>query len=188
MIIPCHKLMHRFLLAVLVAAAAGCSSTTSTSERTTLETQSRAALENLYRTTPAAKELAAKSAGVLVFPDVTQGGLIVGGQYGKGVLFEGGQPAGYYSVSGGSIGLQIGGQTFSQAYFFTTPAALKTFKDSKGFDVGAGMDLAVANVTASGQISAETLGKPLVIFVWGQQGLMAGVKVAGQKITKLTNE
>src|SRR5438093_13610362 len=98
MIIPCHKLMHRFLLAVLVAAAAGCSSTTSTSERTTLETQSRAALENLYRTTPAAKELAAKSAGVLVFPDVTQGGLIVGGQYGKGVLFEGGQPAGYYSA------------------------------------------------------------------------------------------
>ena len=182
MIIPCHKLMHRFLLAVLVVAAAGCSSTTSTSERTTLETQSRAALENLYRTTPAAKELAAKSAGVLVFPDVTQGGLIVGGQYGKGVLFEGGQPA------GGSIGLQIGGQTFSQAYFFTTPAALKTFKDSKGFDVGAGMDLAVANVTASDQISAETLGKSLVIFVWGQHGLMAGVKVAGQKITKLTNE
>jgi lipid-binding SYLF domain-containing protein len=48
--------------------------------------------------------------------------------------------------------------------------------------------LAVANVTTSGQISAETLGKPLVIFVWGQQGLMAGVKVAGQKITKLTHE
>jgi lipid-binding SYLF domain-containing protein len=58
------------------------------------------ALENLYRTTPAVRDLAAKSAGVLVFPDVTQGGLIVGGQYGKGVLFKGSQPAGYYNVAG----------------------------------------------------------------------------------------
>ena len=59
----------------------------------------------------------------------------------------------------------------SKVYFFTIPAALKTFKDSKGFDVGAGMDLAVANFATSGQISAETLQKPLVIFVWAQQGL-----------------
>jgi lipid-binding SYLF domain-containing protein len=29
------------------------------------------------------------------------------------------------------------------------------------------------------------LQKPLIVFVWGQQGLMAGVKVEGQKITQL---
>src|SRR5215470_9513130 len=183
-----HGLIRRFFLAVLVAATAGCSSTTTTSERTNIEAQSRAALENLYRTTPPARDLAAKSAGVLVFPDVTQGGLIVGGQYGKGVLFKGNQPAGYYNVAGGSLGLQIGAQTFSQAYFFTTPAALKEFEDSKGFDVGAGMDFAVADAGTSGHLSSETLQKPLVVFVWGQQGLMAGVKVEGQKITRLANE
>jgi lipid-binding SYLF domain-containing protein len=50
------------------------------------------------------------------------------------------------------------------------------------------LDLAVADVGTSGDISTSTLEKPLVVFVWGQKGLMAGVKVEGQKITKLTNE
>jgi lipid-binding SYLF domain-containing protein len=125
---------------------------------------------------------------VLVFPNVTQAGLMVGGQYGRGVMFKGGRPAGYYNVTGGSLGLQIGAQTFSLAYFFTTPEALKTFEDTKGFEVGAGLDFAVADLGASGEISSSSLQKPLVIFVWGQQGLMAGVKVEGQKITQLTNE
>ena len=67
------------------------------------------------------------------------------------------------------------------------PAA-KTFEETKGFEVGAGLDFAVADVGASGAISSSTLQKPLVIFVWGQQGLMAGVKVEGQKITRLKND
>ena len=165
---------------------ASCSTTSS--ERSDIDARARAALQDLYRTTPAAKSLANSSAGVLVFPSVTQGGLIVGGQYGEGVMFKGGRPDAYYNVAGGSFGLQAGAETFSQAYYFTTPAALKTFEDTKGFEVGAGLDFAVADVAASGDISSSTLQKPLVIFVWGQQGLMAGVKVEGQKITRLENK
>ena len=81
--------------------------------------------------------------------------------------------------------LQAGAQTFSQAYFFTTPEALRTFEETKGFEVGAGLDWAVADFGSSGAISSATLQKPLIVFVWGQQGLMAGVKVEGQKITRL---
>ena len=165
---------------------ASCSTTKS--ERSDIETRARTALEDLYRTTPAAKSIADSSAGVLVFPSVTQGGLIIGGQYGQGVMFKGGRSDGYYNIAGGSLGLQAGAQTFSQAYFFTTPAAVKTFEDTKGFEVGAGLDFAVADIGASGEISSSTLQKPLVIFVWGQQGLMAGVKVEGQKITRLEND
>ena len=164
----------------------GCSTTSS--ERSDINARAQNALNNLYRQTPAARSLAQSSAGVLVFPDITQAVLGVGGQYGTGVLLIGGKPAGHYNVSGGSLGLQIGAETFSEAYFFTTPAALKTFQDSKGFEAGAGLDFAVADIGTSGDISTSTLQKPLVIFVWGQKGLMAGVKVEGQKITKLTAE
>ena len=174
--------------ATLTMAAAGC--TTTKENRATLDSEARAALDSLHRQVPQqeTQDLARNSAGVLVFPNVTQAGLMVGGEYGRGVMFKGGQPAGYYNVTGGSLGLQIGAQTFSLAYFFTTPEALKTFEDTKGFEVGAGLDFAVADIGASGDISSSTLQKPLVIFVWGQQGLMAGVKVEGQKITRLTNE
>jgi lipid-binding SYLF domain-containing protein len=103
-------------------------------------------------------------------------------------MFKNGRSDGYYNIAGGSLGLQAGAQTFSQAYFFTTPQALTTFEETKGFEVGAGLDLAVADVGASGAISSATLQKPLIVFVWGQQGLMAGVKVEGQKITRLQSD
>jgi lipid-binding SYLF domain-containing protein len=175
-------------LAAVILGPALASCTTTSSERTDIDARALTAMDELFRTTPAAKSLADSSAGVLVFPSVTQGGLIIGGQYGQGVMFKGGRSDGYYNIAGGSLGLQAGAETFSQAYFFTTPAALKTFEDSKGFEVGAGLDFAVADIGASGDISTSTLQKPLIVFVWGQQGLMAGVKVEGQKITRLQED
>jgi lipid-binding SYLF domain-containing protein len=182
---------RRVLMSWLVAAAAGlalASCNTTGSERADIDARARAALDDLYRTTPAAQSLEGSSAGVLVFPSVTEGGLIVGGQYGQGVMFKGGRAQGYYNIAGGSLGLQAGAQTFSQAYFFTTPESLRTFEETNGFEVGAGLDFAVADVGASGTISSATLQKPLIVFAWGQQGLMAGVKVEGQKITRLRSE
>src|SRR5262249_53284501 len=52
---------------------------------------------------------------VAVFPSVKKGGFIFGGQYGKGLIScrrEGGSwgsPA-YFTIGGGSFGLQVGGQ------------------------------------------------------------------------------
>ena len=179
-------LVYGLMNLLLILGLLGCSTTSS--ERTDINARAKTALDNLYRQTPAARSLAQNSAGVLVFPDITQAGLGIGGQYGTGVLLVGGKPAGHYNISGGSLGLQIGAETFSEAYFFTTPAALKTFQESKGFEAGAGLDFAVADVGTSGDISTSTLQKPLVVFVGGQKGLMAGVKVEGQKITKLAAE
>ncbi|WGF87565.1 YSC84-related protein [Marinivivus vitaminiproducens] len=166
--------------------AAGCS--TDQQSRTTLDAEAEAALTSLYGQVPPSRALVDRSAAVLVFPSVTQAGLGVGGQYGRGVLFEDGRPTGYYNVTGGSFGLQIGAQSFSQAYVFTTEEALRTFRETEGFEVGAGLDFAVADVGTTGQISSSTLQKPVVVFVWGQQGLMAGVSVEGQKITELASE
>ena len=59
-----------------------------------------------------------------------------GAQFGNGVLFADGRPAGFFNVTGGSFGLQAGAQNFSQAYFFTTPEALATFRRTRGFELG----------------------------------------------------
>jgi lipid-binding SYLF domain-containing protein len=164
------------------ATLAACSTTEQ--EREDLIARAEAAREDLFRQVPAARALAESSAGYLIFPSVTAGGFIFGGQYGNGVLFKGGQPAGFYNITGGSFGLQAGAQNFSQAYFFTTPQALATFEQTEGFELGAGVDFAVANVGASGAISTSTLQKPVIVFVYSQQGLFGGVTVAGQKITE----
>lgn len=181
-----RSLLAGFALLIAGTAITACSTTSD--ERDDLHARAVASRDELFRTVPAARELASKSAGVLVFPSVTQAGFVVGGQYGQGVLFKNGVATGYYNIAGGSFGLQIGAQSFSQVYMFTTPEALKTFEETKGLEVGAGLDFAVADVGTSGEISSSTLQKPVVIWVFGQQGLMAGVTVEGQKITQLTSD
>ena len=59
-----------------------------------------------------------------MFPSVLKAGLIFGGESGNGVLLEHGRPTEYYNLSGGSWGLQIGGQDFSYALFFMNNSAI----------------------------------------------------------------
>jgi lipid-binding SYLF domain-containing protein len=176
-----RSLLTGFAATVLLA---GCS--TSETQQDDLVARAEAARADLFRQVPAASDLAARSAGYLIFPSVTQGAFVFGGHYGNGVLFEGGKPAGFYNITGGSWGLQAGAQNFSQAYFFTTPEAMATFRQARGLELGAGLDFAVANVGTSGAISTSTLQKPVIVFVYGQQGLFGGINVAGQKITERT--
>ena len=102
-------------------------------KRPSLAQSSRAALEQFYATRPGARKLGEGAKAILVFPSITKAGLGIGGLYGDGTMFEGGKPVGYYNIAGGTFGLQIGAQSFSQAYFFNTAEALKTFRETKGF-------------------------------------------------------
>ena len=67
-------------------------------------------------------------------------------------MFEGGKPVGYYNIAGASIGFQAGAQEFSQAYFFNTAEALKTFRETKGFQGGAGASAVAADFGANAAI------------------------------------
>jgi lipid-binding SYLF domain-containing protein len=85
------------------------------------------ALQNLYRTTPAAKKIAKISKGILVFPSVIKGGLIIGGQYGEGALRVGGKTTGYFNTVAASWGLQAGAQSFGYALFFLDDESLRAW-------------------------------------------------------------
>jgi lipid-binding SYLF domain-containing protein len=154
-------------------------------DRSALVAQARAALEGLNKVQPGTQQLANQAVAVLVFPSITKAGLGIGGLYGDGVMFEKGQPTGYYNVAGGTFGFQIGAQTFSEAYFFNNQAALDTFRKTMGFQAGVGASAVAANYGANGAISTESLQKPVVVVTWGQSGLMAGATIQGAKITQL---
>lgn len=160
-------------------------STTAGVNRATLEAEARAALNDLYRRQPGARRLADQARAILVFPSITQAGLGVGGLYGNGVMFRNNQPVGYYNIAGGTFGFQIGGQSFSQAYFFNSQEALNTFERTKGFELGAGASAVAADFGAAGEVSTATLQQPLVVTTWGQSGLMAAAVIEGAKITQI---
>jgi lipid-binding SYLF domain-containing protein len=172
---------------------AGCSnieervagSTTTGETKESIAAASETALAELYRQRPGTRRLGDQARAVLVFPTITQAGLGVGGLYGTGAMLENGRPVGYYNVVGGTVGFQIGGQSFSQAYFFNTPEALETFRKTLGFELGAGATAVAASYGADGSVTTSTLQEPVVVVTWDQSGLMAGAMVEGAKITEI---
>ena len=71
-----------------------------------LQANSRAALSSLEAQDPLAATLARRAVAVLVFPEVTKAGFLIGGEYGNGIMFRGGRFAGHYSTAGVTYGLQ----------------------------------------------------------------------------------
>jgi lipid-binding SYLF domain-containing protein len=150
-----------------------------------IDRDARSALDRLYRTSSAAKALGDKAKGILVFPSIVKGGFVVGGQYGQGALMKGGTTVGYYNIVAASIGWQIGAQSFSQAWFFMTDEALQYLDRTKGFEAGVDATVAVADVGKGGDLSTTTLQSPIIAFVFGQSGLMAGLSLQGSKVTRI---
>jgi lipid-binding SYLF domain-containing protein len=143
------------------------------------------ALQKLYDKTPAARELAKVAKGILVFPDIVKGGLIIGGQYGEGALRVNGKTAGYYSSVAASYGLQAGVQSFGYALFFMTDSALDYLKKSEGWEIGTGPSLVIVDAGAAASLTTTTAKSDIYAFFFDQKGLMAGIGIQGSKITKL---
>jgi lipid-binding SYLF domain-containing protein len=63
--------------------------------------------------------------------------------------------------------------------------ALKKFRDSSGWKVGADASVALIVVGAGGSIDTTVTNKPIVAFVFDQKGLMYNLTLEGAKITKI---
>jgi lipid-binding SYLF domain-containing protein len=137
--------------------------------------------------------------GYAVFPTVGKGGLGIGGSHGKGQVYRGGQVIGFTSTSDISIGLQAGGQAYSQIIFFENETALTQFTGGNfEFDAsasaiavqataeaGAGTEGTGASSSASKTSGKATTGakyqKGIVVFTMAKGGLMYAATIAGQK-------
>jgi len=151
-----------------------------------LASASKAALQRLTASVPLAKAAAGSAHAILVFPKVKKAGLGIGGQYGEGTLFKDGTPVAYYKTTGASFGLQAGGQTYGYAMFFMNDKALAQLDASSGFEVGVGPSVVVVDEGMAKTTTTTTLKKDIYAFIFGQKGLMAGLGVQGNKITKIT--
>jgi len=135
--------------------------------------------------------------GYAVFPTIGKAGLVVGGAHGKGRVYVQGKHVGDDSVTQLSVGLQAGGQAYSQIVFFEDQRA---FKDFTGGDFEFGADVSAVAITAGAEASAGTAGASagasggkkdavtagryhngLAVFTIVKGGAMYQATVAGQK-------
>ncbi|MGZ5165266.1 MAG: BPSL1445 family SYLF domain-containing lipoprotein [Vulcanimicrobiaceae bacterium] len=172
---------------------AGCSTTTTKpdapvdreAKKREINSAADETLTRLYSTARGSKELAGKAQGILIFPRVLAAGLVVGGEFGDGVLRTSGRPVAYYRLVGASFGFQIGAESRAIVLMFLTQEALDRFRKSSGWTIGADATVSVATVGASGEIDTNTVRHSIVAFALTNVGLYAGLKLDGSKITAL---
>jgi lipid-binding SYLF domain-containing protein len=140
-----------------------------------------------------------KAYGYAVFPTIGKGGIGVGGAYGKGHVYAKGKYVGNTSMAQVTVGLQLGGQAYSEIIFFEDERALKEFTGGN-FEFGA--DASAIAITASANAKASTTGasagasatknkaataggyhKGMATFTVAKGGLMYEASIGGQKFS-----
>lgn len=181
--------MRRGFLGMALSLAAvvtvGTAGVARADHREELSADGMRALHKLEATDHRARHLAHEARAVLVFPSVLKAGFIFGGETGNGVLFVNGRPEGYYNLTGGSWGLQLGGQDFSYALFFMTDSALEYLRKSDGFSAGTGPSIVVVNKGAGTEGDITTATQDVYAFPFSEKGLMADLTLQGTKITRI---
>lgn len=120
-------------------------------------------------------EQIADSAGYVVFPDVTQFGIIFGGgTFGRGAVCRpDGTLIGWGAINTGSIGLQVGVQGFRMLMVLQNEAVLNQFMENQL----AGSVAGVAVALESGTSGKAPFRNGVAIYQGANTGLMAGVNI-----------
>jgi lipid-binding SYLF domain-containing protein len=152
---------------------------------------------NLFKNAGESGQLLKSAYGYAVFPTIGKGGVGIGGAYGKGRVYRQGKHIGDTSVTQVTVGLQLGGQAYSEIILFKDEHALKDFT-SGNFEFGA--DASAVALTAGAEAQAGTSGasagasggkkdattkgnyhKGMATFTIAKGGLMYEASIGGQK-------
>ena len=172
------KLTYLVAGVVGLLALAGCSPAPKSVEaKTEIETEANVALAKAQRSDPSLAKLLREAAGYAVFPTVGKGAWLVGGAYGKGVLYENDKIVGYCNLTQASVGLQWGGQSYTEIIAFETKEAVNYFKTGNfAFDAQA-----TAVAIKSGAGANAKYSNSVAVFTMDEAGLMLEASVGGQK-------
>jgi lipid-binding SYLF domain-containing protein len=165
--------------AFLAASVTGCATAPkSQAERQSLQSEAEAAYQGMTAKDSSLADFIDRAAGYAIFPSVGKAGFIAGGGYGRGILYENGRPTGYVEINQGSVGAQIGAETYNELVVFENEAALDKLKKGK-FEFGAS---ASAVALKAGVGGAGRFVNGVAVFVQPKGGLMAEASITGQKL------
>ncbi len=166
-----------FNYGLLAALAAVVPATTLTARVEDLKVKAEEAIQNFKTADPTLTNFFNKAAGFAILPGVGEGGFILGGARGDGLVYEKTNLVGKVTMSEFSLGAQVGGGSFAEIIFFETPEALKAFKQSQ-WEMSA---KAKATITASGSAANAKYEQGVAVFTMPKSGVMVAAAIGGQK-------
>jgi lipid-binding SYLF domain-containing protein len=134
-----------------------------------------------------------------VFPTIGAGGFIVGGARGKGHVYMHDRLVGDATMTQLSIGLQAGGQAYSEIIFFKDKRDLDEFESGK-FEFDASASAVAITASASASVGTDRLSSEasrattdattngdyqtgMAVFTIAKGGLMFAANIAGEKFS-----
>jgi lipid-binding SYLF domain-containing protein len=155
-------------------------------EAAKVDADAKATLATFQAQTKGADTVLANAKGVLVCPSITKGGFLVGYEGGECVLTKGAEKPLYYGTSAVKAGLIAGLENHSMILVLNTDDAVAKFtSDKREWEMGVDASLAVAKIGAGGSLDTTNLKKAIVVFVFGEKGLIGDVSFQGSRFKKL---
>src|SRR5947209_473615 len=122
---------------------------------------------------------------VAVIPTLLKGGFIVGGRYGKGVAScrtpKGWSAPAFFTIGGGSFGLQIGGEAVDLVMLIMNKDGMKNLLSSN-FKLGADASAAAGPVGRHASADTDWKMRAQVLTYSRARGAFAGLELAGAVI------
>lgn len=166
--------------AVGLAFLAACTTApTTVDDRSDLRQDANSALSLARSGHRSFDNIIAAAPGFAVFPSVGKGGAVVGGAYGRGIVYKNGTQVGYTDLSQATIGLQLGAQAYTEILVFESATALDRFR--KGNYEFSSQATAVA--LKSGEGTNAKFQDGVAVFTMDEEGLMLEAAVGGQKFS-----
>lgn len=144
-----------------------------------LEKEAEEALTTMIAESPKLQTFMDQAFGYAIYPKVTKAGVGIGGAVGNGLVYKQGELVGFSKLKQASLGLQLGGQQYSEVIFFKDAEAFQNFTNEKlKFDAQAS---AVA-ITEGASIDAA-YNDGVAVFTRTKGGLMYEASIGGQQFS-----
>lgn len=131
------------------------------------------------------KSVLEKAVAIAIIPNVIKAGFILGGTRGAGVLVAR-EPSGKWSnpafvtLTGGSVGLQVGAQSSDVIMIFNTKESLEKVL-AQDFSLGGSVS-GSAGPTGANPVTASSTIPDVYTYVRNREGLFGGVSLQGIKL------
>ena len=128
-----------------------------------------------------------RAEGIAVFPSTLKAGLLIGGQRGRGIISVRDRSHGHWSIpafltlTGGSIGAQIGGQAVDVVLIVMNRRGLENLLQTQ-FKIGGEASVTAGPVGRDAEASTDIRLRAQILSYSRSRGLFAGISLKGSAV------
>ena len=174
-----------FLLSLILLLTVNFTETTSAKNSNEIDASIESALARFSEEVQGSQGYLDGARGILVIPRMIKAGVVLGMEYGEGALIVDDIKVQYYRAFSTSLGIQLGVGAKDLVILFFDDEAMDDFLYSSGWHAGVDGAVALWTMGAGGSIDTTESQDPIVGFVFGHKGIIAGVSFEGTKFTKI---